>query len=110
MDREADRTASWCGLVRMKQAAAGAGGRERKIGLAFITTTVHDDYLMFIKLNYKMDVSPTNRDEVVKAELELRKRQEAAIELLRKIPGCEKLLLQEPVRRFVSAAAAYMRL
>lgn len=65
----------------------------RKIGLAFITTTVHDDYLMFIKLNYKMDVSPTNRDEVVKAELELRKRQEAAIELLRKIPGCEKAFI-----------------
>ena len=65
----------------------------KKIGLSFITTTMHDDYFMFIKLNYKMDVSPTNRDAVAKAELELRRRQEAAIKLLRKIPGCEKAFI-----------------
>ena len=65
----------------------------RKIGLSFITTTLHDDYFMFIKVNYKMPVSPTNRDEAVKAELELRKRMEAAIKLLRRIPGCEKAFM-----------------
>ena len=61
----------------------------RRIGMAFITTTVHDGYLMFIKLNYKMPVSPTNRDEVVKAELELRKRMDDAMKIIRQIPGCE---------------------
>jgi hypothetical protein len=40
-----------------------------KLGSGLITTTVHDNYLMFIKVNYKMPVSPTNRDEVSKAEL-----------------------------------------
>ena len=65
-----------------------------KIGMSRVTTSVHDDYFMFIKLNYKMEVSPTNRDEVVKAELELRKRQMKAIELIREyIPGCEKAFI-----------------
>ena len=61
-----------------------------KIGMSFVTTSVHDDYFMFIKLNVKMSVSPTNRDAVSKAELELRRRQVKAIELFRKyVPGCE---------------------
>ena len=66
----------------------------REIGMASVTTTVHDDYFMFIKLNYKMPVSPTNRDEVAKAELELRQRQAKAIELFRTyVPGCEKAFI-----------------
>ena len=65
----------------------------KRIGMSLITTTVHDDYFMFIKLNYKMPQSPTDRDEVVKAELELRKRMEKAIHILRKIPGCEKAFM-----------------
>jgi hypothetical protein len=66
----------------------------REIGMATVTTTVHDDYFMFIKLNYKMPVSPTDRDEVVKAELELRKRQTKAVELFSKyVPGCEKAFI-----------------
>lgn len=65
-----------------------------KIGMSMVTTTVHDDYFMFIKLNLKMPVSPTNRDEVAKAELELRERQAKAIELFRKyVPGCEKAFI-----------------
>jgi len=65
-----------------------------KIGMSFVTTTVHDDYFMFIKLNLKMPVSPTNRDEVAKAELELRKRQARAVELFRAyVPGCEKAFI-----------------
>lgn len=61
-----------------------------KIGLSCITTTVHDNYLMFLKLNFKLSESPTSRDIVAKAELELRKRQLRAIELLREfVPGCE---------------------
>ena len=66
----------------------------REIGMASVTTTVHDDYFMFIKLNFKMPVSPTDRDEVAKAELELRQRQARAIELLRRfVPGCEKAFI-----------------
>ncbi|MBE0535696.1 MAG: FAD-dependent oxidoreductase [Phycisphaerae bacterium] len=64
------------------------------IGLSFITTTVHDNYFMFIKLNYKMPVSPTDRDAVSRAELELRRRQYKAVELFRKyVPGCEKAFI-----------------
>ncbi|MHC4095309.1 MAG: FAD-dependent oxidoreductase [Planctomycetota bacterium] len=65
-----------------------------KIGLQSATTTVYDNYLMFVKPNLKMSVSPTNRDEVAKAELELRKRQLRTVELFRKyIPGCEKAFI-----------------
>lgn len=65
-----------------------------KIGMDTVTTTVHDNYFMFIKLNFKMPTSPTNRDEAAKAELELRKRQFTAIGLFRQfIPGCEKAFI-----------------
>jgi hypothetical protein len=41
-----------------------------------------------------MPVSPTNRDEVAKAELELRRRQFQAVQLFRKfVPGCEKAFI-----------------
>ncbi len=66
----------------------------RRIGMATVITTVHDDYFMFIKLNYKMKVSPTDRDATAEAELELRRRQVAAIELFRKfVPGCENAFM-----------------
>ena len=66
----------------------------RKLGSGLITTTVHDNYLMFIKVNYKMDVSPTNRDEVAKAELIIRQNQYKTLELFRKyLPGCEKAFI-----------------
>jgi hypothetical protein len=49
---------------------------------------------MFIKLNYKMAVSPTDRDAVASAELELRRRQAKAIELFREhVPGCERAFI-----------------
>jgi hypothetical protein len=61
-----------------------------KLGSGLITTTVHDNYLMFIKVNYKLPVSPTNRDEVAKAELTIRQNQYKTLELFRKcLPGCE---------------------
>ena len=64
------------------------------IGMAMVTTTVHDDYFMFIKLNFKMEVSPTDRDAASQAEVELRRRQAAAVELFRKyVPGCEKAFI-----------------
>jgi hypothetical protein len=68
--------------------------RVQSIGMHTVTTTVHDDYFMFIKLNFKMDISPTDRDAVAKAELELRRRQLAAIELIRgTLPGCERAFI-----------------
>ncbi|MGC9347886.1 MAG: FAD-dependent oxidoreductase [Anaerolineae bacterium] len=61
-----------------------------EIGMSMVTTTVHDDYFMFIKINLKMPVSPTDRDAASKAEVELRRRQAQAIELFRRyVPGCE---------------------
>ncbi|MFP4056777.1 MAG: FAD-dependent oxidoreductase [Candidatus Brocadiia bacterium] len=66
----------------------------RDIGMSVVTTTVHDDYFMFIKLNLKMPVSPTSRDVVAQAELELRRRQARAVELFRRfVPGCEKAFM-----------------
>ncbi len=65
-----------------------------RIGMSTVTTTVHDNYFMFIKLNLNLRVSPTDRDEVAKAELELRKRMYRAVELFRKyVPGCEKAFM-----------------
>ena len=85
-------------IVRIEGTAAklpgGFAKEADKIGMSMVTTTVHDNYFMFIKINFKMPVSPTNRDEVAKAELELRKRQYRAIELFRQyIPGCEKAFI-----------------
>ena len=65
-----------------------------KIGMSMTTTTVHDNYFMFIKMGLQMPVSPTSRDAVAEAELELRKRQARAIDLFRKyVPGCEKAFI-----------------
>ena len=66
----------------------------RKIGMSIVTATTHDNYFMFIKLNFKMPISPTDRDAVTKAELELRKRQVEAVKLFREyVPGCEKAFI-----------------
>jgi len=64
------------------------------LGLSITTTTLHENYFMFMKLNLRLPKSPTNRDEVAKAELELRRRQLKAVELFRKfVPGCEKAFI-----------------
>jgi len=66
----------------------------REIGMSMVTTTVHDNYFMFIKVNMKLPVSPTDRDAVAKAELELRKRHLRAVELFRQhVPGCGKAFI-----------------
>jgi hypothetical protein len=71
-----------------------------KIGLQSATTTVYDNYLMFVKPNLRLSVSPTDRDVVAKAELELRKRQLKAVELFRKyFPGCEKAFIARTAPR-----------
>jgi hypothetical protein len=66
----------------------------RNLGSGLITTTVHDNYFMFIKVNYKMAASPTNRDEVAKAELLVRQNQFKTLELFKKfLPGCENAFI-----------------
>jgi hypothetical protein len=65
-----------------------------KLGSGLISTTVHDNYLMFIKVNYKLPVSPTNRDEVSKAELVIRQNQFKTLQLFKKyLPGCENAFI-----------------
>ena len=65
-----------------------------KLGSGLITTTVHDNYLMFIKVNYKMKASPTNRDEVAKAELVIRQNQFKTLQLFKKyLPGFENAFI-----------------
>jgi hypothetical protein len=64
------------------------GEAQNKLGMSAVTTTIHDDYFMFIKINFQMAVSPTNRDALSDAEFELRRRQQGALDLIRKtIPG-----------------------
>lgn len=66
----------------------------RKIGMSSMITTVRDNYLMFVKCNLKVPGSVINRDDMAKAELEVRKRQAKAAELFRKyVPGCEKAFI-----------------
>ncbi|MCL2709080.1 MAG: FAD-dependent oxidoreductase [Defluviitaleaceae bacterium] len=61
-----------------------------KIGMSPVITTTRDDYFMFVKINYVMQSSPTGRDALTQAEIELRRRQMKAVELLRRyVPGCE---------------------
>ncbi len=73
---------------------AGFSEGAAQIGMSVVTTTVHDDYFMFIKLNLKMPVSPTDRDALAEAELELRRRQVRAAELFRQyVPGCQKAFI-----------------
>lgn len=62
--------------------------KAREIGLQTVTTTLHDNYLMFIKLNFMMNECPSHRDALAEAEYELRRRQIAALDLLKEaIPG-----------------------
>jgi hypothetical protein len=67
---------------------------QQALGMASVTTTIHDNYFMFIKVNFVMPVSPTNRDALAEAEYELRRRHQGCIELLRKtIPGAENAFI-----------------
>lgn len=64
------------------------------IGMSGTTTTVHDNYLMFIKVNIKVEGSVLDRDDMARAELLVRQRQYKSLELIRKfIPGCENAFI-----------------
>jgi len=66
----------------------------KKIGLSMVTTTVRDNYLMYIKCNYKIPGTVINRDDIAGAEVEIRNRMVKGAELLRKyVPGFEKAFI-----------------
>jgi hypothetical protein len=70
------------------------GKEAKELGIEFATTTIHDNYLMFVKVNLSLPKSPTNRDAVAKAELQIRQRQYLALQLFKKwFPGCEKAFI-----------------
>jgi hypothetical protein len=82
-------------VVRFNGGFAGEFRDEaNKIGMSSMITTVRDNYLMFVKVNFKVPGSVLNRDDMAKAELEVRKRQAKAVELFRRyVPGCEKAFM-----------------
>jgi len=82
-------------VVRFNGGLGGEFSTEaRKIGMSSMITTVHDNYLMFVKCDFKVPGSVVNRDDMARAELEVRKRQAKAVELFRKyVPGCEKAFM-----------------
>lgn len=70
------------------------GKEARSLGMSTVTTTLHDNYFMFIKLNFHMPKSPTDRDALAQAEFELRRRQSEALKLIRKtIPGSDQAFI-----------------
>ncbi len=70
---------------------------QKKIASMALTlgfTTMHDNYFMYLKLNYVMKQGVTSQEEMTKAEIALRQRQQDAINLLREhIPGCENAFI-----------------
>jgi len=82
-------------VVRFNGGLGGDFQREAgAIGMSSMITTVHDDYIMFVKCNYKIPGSVIDRDDMAKGELEVRKRMAKAAELFRKyVPGCEKAFM-----------------
>ena len=80
--------------ARMDRLPARFVAEAAAIGMSATVTALRDDYIMFLKLNYKASCSPTDREAATEAELELRRRQRKAIELLRTyIPGFEKAFI-----------------
>lgn len=59
-----------------------------------MTTTVHKNYFMFIKCNYKLPTGPLSRDEITQAEIAIRSNMHRGIESFRKhIPGFERAFI-----------------
>lgn len=68
--------------------------KAQKNGMSMVTTTVHDNYLMYIKCNYKIPGNVINRDDVARAEVEFRKRMANSANLLKEyVPGFEKAFI-----------------
>lgn len=72
----------------------GLSDKAKEIGVSMVTTTVRDNYLMFVKCNYWVPGSVMNRDDISQAEMELRERMLRAAELYREyVPGFEKAFI-----------------
>ena len=64
------------------------------LNIVSTATTLHDNYFMYLKVSFKTEVSPVNRDALADAEYQIRRRQMEAIELYRKtIPGAENCFI-----------------
>jgi len=98
-----------CDSLELSQLARGLHGdedgqivriqgnpKQKDIGIRLVTTTVRDNYLMFVKANLSGgwgEPKPwrvTDRDKMTEVELEARKLQQEMIKKIRTIPGCEK--------------------
>lgn len=66
------------------------------VGLRLVSTTVHDNYLMFVKASFGGEWGVpkpwrvTDRDKMTEMELETRRLQQDMIARIRTVPGCEK--------------------
>ena len=82
-------------IVRVQGELGSEFGKEAgKIAMSSVTTTVHDNYFMFIKCNFKVPGTVLSRDDMAKAEVEVRRRMAKAVELFRKyVPGCENAFM-----------------
>ncbi len=68
--------------------------RRKEIGMSTTTTTVHDNYFMFIKCDYYMKELPTDPAAVSRVEVQIRQNQYDALQLFKDfIPGCEKAFI-----------------
>jgi hypothetical protein len=67
--------------------------RQTRVDLS-MTTTVHRNYFMFIKCNYRLPNGPLSRDDVTQAEITIRSNMYRGLELFRKyIPGFERAFI-----------------
>lgn len=66
----------------------------RGLGVNMVTTTVHENYFMYIKVGTKLPKSATNRDVVTDAEILIRENQYRFMEAFRKhVPGMENAFI-----------------
>ncbi len=70
--------------------------KDKDVGTGFVTTTVHDNYFMFVKANVggpwgqEKSWSVTDRDKMTKLELEARKKQQRLIDEIKTASDCDK--------------------
>jgi len=70
------------------------GETVRNLGMHSVTTTIHDNFFMFLKVNTRIPLPPTDRDTLSDAEFEVRRRQLAILDLFKKnIPGASKAFI-----------------
>lgn len=81
-----------------------------KLGVAMVTTTVHDNYFMFIKTGMKLSKNPIDRDTVSAAELTIRENQFKCLEAFKKhIPGMEKAFMARTAPSLVVRRARHVK-